>query len=144
MFVELGNPTPHQCATVDGAHTHVPLPANPGPTLTRVEIPEEYELADDLDIRDVALHLARSPDVTNMPGIRALLPIIHPTSGLWAHWSAGAKPTWVASDNPKMQEYLAAWFDCPAGHPEDLEDSHFTYHGPPGVGPGSVTERTGA
>lgn len=143
MQVELGNSAPHGCVVdANGAHTHEPLPANPGPTFTRVDIPDEYELDDGLDIRDVALHLARNPDVTNMAGIQALLPIISPT-GLWAHWSS-QKPSWVWSDNPTMEAYLAAWFDCPAGHPADLEDTHHTYNGPPGVGPGSVTERAGA
>jgi hypothetical protein len=141
--VELGNIAPHSCVTVDGVHSHASLPANPGPTFTRVSIPDEYELSDTLDIRDVALHLARNPDVTSMAGIQALLPIIHPGSGLWAHWSA-VKPSWVWSDDPKLEAYLAEWFDCPAGHPADLEDTHFTYHGPPGVGPGSVTERAEA
>lgn len=44
-------------------------------------------------------------------------------------------PAWVWSDSPGMQALLAEHYGCAAGKPADLEETHYTENGPPGVGP---------
>lgn len=127
MRVELGNTSP----------AHSPSgqrEALPGPAVTYVNIPDEYSVGDSSDIGLVQQHLAQRPDgVTNLPNHEALLAIVHP-GGVWASHGSGI-PSWVWSDNEEFAIQLGAYFGCPVGHPEDLEATHFTTAGPPGVGP---------
>lgn len=44
-------------------------------------------------------------------------------------------PAWVASDNDDLAQMLAEFYGCPVGIPDDVEDTHHTFSGPPGVGP---------
>lgn len=41
--------------------------------------------------------------------------------------------TWVDSDSPGLVALLAEHYDCEAGAPGDLEETHYTFNGPPGV-----------
>lgn len=54
--------------------------------------------------------------------------------GVWAQHSA-APPTWVDSDNKQLAELIVAQYGCECGAPADLEKTHHTDAGPPGVGP---------
>lgn len=45
-------------------------------------------------------------------------------------------PAWVACDDePAIAAILAAHYGCAAGRPADVEETHWTEAGPPGVGP---------
>lgn len=44
-------------------------------------------------------------------------------------------PTWVRCDHPALEQMLSDYYGCPIGAPENLEDTHWTRHGMPGVGP---------
>lgn len=50
------------------------------------------------------------------------------------HTESGA-PAWVESDSPALQALLAEHFGCASGAPADVEITHHTEHGPPGIGP---------
>jgi hypothetical protein len=130
MQVELGNAAPRSAdgsAVDDGEHR-----------VTYVNIPDEaYEL--DLgaapSVEQLALHLLQADGgVTKLPGLEPLLAIVHP-DGAWARHSTG-KPTWVYSGtHPELAEFLGEFFGCPVGRPDNVEDTHWTRSGMPGVGP---------
>ena len=135
MLVKLGNPSP----------VHGPLGAReplPGPAVTTVVIPDTeddagnrlYQVMAGADLDAVKRSLGERPDVTNLPGHEALLVIVHP-GGVWANHSAGGKPSWVWSDDEEFARQLGEFFDIPVGEPTDVEATHFTDAGPPGVGP---------
>lgn len=54
-------------------------------------------------------------------------------NGLYGYHS-DHPPKWVASDSPGLQALLAEHWGCAAGKPDDVEDTHTTLNGPPGVG----------
>ncbi len=54
--------------------------------------------------------------------------------GLWSYHS-DSPATWVESDSPGLSALLAEHFGCPEGAPGDLEDTHWTRAGRPGVRP---------
>ena len=50
-------------------------------------------------------------------------------------------PTWVDSDNADLAQMLAeAYGDIPVGTPPDVEQTHHTVNGPPGVSGPTVPE----
>lgn len=53
----------------------------------------------------------------------------------WVNHSS-ADPSWVWSDHAGLEQMLADYFGCPIGAPADVEDTHWTRNGMPGVGPG--------
>jgi hypothetical protein len=56
--------------------------------------------------------------------------------GIWDHHGGlENKPTWVYSDSDGLAALLAEHFGCKVGQPGDVEKTHFTEAGPPGVGP---------
>jgi hypothetical protein len=57
--------------------------------------------------------------------------------GAWAaHAQDGAKPTWVHVEGSQgLQDLLAEHFGCASGRPSDIEATHHTISGPPGIGP---------
>jgi hypothetical protein len=73
--------------------------------------------------------------ITNAgPGVQALLTICHP-DGAWGKHTLGPKPTWAfCPDNPDFGKKVAEWYDIPYGKPADVELTHWTQFGPPGVG----------
>lgn len=56
--------------------------------------------------------------------------------GIWASHSS-EPPAWVSCpQDPNLEGSIARLFGCPVGIPDDVEATHYTYSGPPGVGPG--------
>lgn len=149
MKVELGN----------AKAVRVPEDRN-GPTVTYVEVPDDwtYEVAQDgarmtigpdgdpvevtsaADLADRALsHITNAmlfrDGIFHLPGQEALLGVM----AAQQQEGVGA-PLWVWSDNEDFAKLLGAFYNCPVGRPDDVEDSHFTNAGPPGVGPLSDAE----
>jgi hypothetical protein len=121
MRVELGNPAPVNVA--DAA-------ALPGPAVTYLEVPDSYT-CEPADVNDLARHLAANPGlVSHLPGQEAFVAVVR----TWGAHSGGS-PSWVWSDNPDFAQLLGEFYDCPVGRPDDLEDTHHTNAGPPGVAP---------
>lgn len=61
------------------------------------------------------------------------------SKGIWAaHAQADgdgyAKPTWVDGDNSSLVNLVAENYGAAVGAPDDLEVTHHTHSGPPGVG----------
>lgn len=148
MFVRLGNARPLKpAAPGSNERQEVDLGA---PIVTYMTIPDElYGIADDADTMKLMRHLVANPDITNLGDdnekYAAPLLVVH-GSGLWNMHGRGA-PTWVDAeslDNPSqaeaMKRFLSEWYECPAGAPADLEDTHFTMHGSPGVPPGAILD----
>lgn len=55
-------------------------------------------------------------------------------NGLWSYHS-DSPASWVESDSPGLAQLLAEHFACPIGAPDDVEDTHWTPAGRPGIGP---------
>ena len=127
MLVEFGNAAP-----IDSRGARIDLGS---PTVTYVHIPDTYTFESGIDVRDFLVHLADHPSVTHLPGHEDALAIADLSGGLWATHSA-IDPTWVWSDNPVFESFLAEFYKLATpGKPSDVEDTHFTRFGPPGVGP---------
>jgi hypothetical protein len=121
MHVELGNAAPRDVNHSD-------------PAVTYIEMPDENTFDPAVNLDEFRSHLSDSvfnDGITHRPDDEALLEIVAP-GGLWSKLST-AKPTWVESDNADMARLLGAWFDCPVGKPADVEETHHTYSGGPGV-----------
>lgn len=142
MKVELGNPAPYVAADsgIEGpAVTYVQIPTYDGPNGEPL-----YDVTPGLDAKDLALHLAQRPDgITNLSGHEALMSIVHTSGGLWQNHGEGA-PSWVhvtadEYDDPakaaELERQIADYYNIPRGRPDDVEMTHNTYAGPPGVGP---------
>lgn len=54
-------------------------------------------------------------------------------NGIAEKWLGDEAPTWVAAETPGLQMLLAEHFGCAEGKPADVEDTHWTENGPPGV-----------
>jgi hypothetical protein len=141
--VEFGNPAPHRCV-VDGSqpttvHDHEEL-GRDGSSVTYLRIPAEYTFGPGLTASDLALHLVRNPDVTQLPDHEAALVATHPRGGMWNHHGADT-PSWVSSTNPDLAALLSDFYGCDYYDLDDgefhrhKEDTHHTMFGPPGVGP---------
>ena len=95
---------------------------------------------------ELTAHLADSllnrDGITNLPGHEPVLVVAHPQGAWRAHAKPGTSPTWVSCDDPEVERILADYYNCPAGVPSDVEDTHYTVAGAPGVGP--ETDQTGA
>lgn len=121
MQVELGNPAP---TTTENR-----------PAVTYVTVPGTYtyEVADsaaDLAVEVLRDILVGDPRVTHMPDQEAVIAVFNSWNG-----ESTGKPSWVWSDNDDFAVLLGHLFGCPVGRPVDVEASHFTYAGPPGVSP---------
>jgi len=44
-------------------------------------------------------------------------------NGIWKSHSLAESPSWVWSDNAKLQEQLSAIYGCPVGEPTTLEEN---------------------
>lgn len=76
--------------------------------------------------------------ITSMPGNESLLALTHP-GGIWATHSQ-ANPSWVWSDDSVFADLLGSFYNCPVGIPVNLESTHYTLAGPPGVYPGDALD----
>lgn len=144
MRVELGN-----IAAIDKDGNAVDLGG--APAVTTVNIPDSYTFDPNLDVAAFKAHLMDAlyynDGVTNFGNDEALLAVVHPGGGLWTKHS-NAKPTWVACDeNPVLAEQIGAVLGIPVGKPADVEDTHWTLSGPPGInmsdGPRALLVNTG-
>jgi hypothetical protein len=132
MLVEMGNVAPASDAA--------------GPAVCRMTIYGTYVVADkgarmtighgnevvvesaaDLAAH-AAAHLGRAVGVTHLPEQEALLNV----RALWMDESQ-APPSWVWSDDENFAVLLGEFFGCPVGRPDDVEMTHHTVNGPPGV-----------
>lgn len=78
--------------------------------------------------------------VTHLPGHEALVALTHPLYGVVAqHFDpTGQQPSWVHSDNPELARQIAEFHGgIPIGKPANVEETHHTQAGPPGVVPGA-------
>lgn len=142
MLVELGNPSPVVCAGAGPGHAHDSLGLD-APAVTYVNIPDGlhpdgsplYGFDPGVDINALARHLLSRPDgVSHLPGHEALLIFAHQAGMPGHHFTA--PPTWARCSDPGFGELLGRWFDCPAVGPDfDVEDTHYTLAGAPGVRP---------
>lgn len=139
MIIRLGNPQPHQF--VDGAQV-----ALDGPAVTTKQVPDDLDENGDYqypyvvgsDPNVIARHLVQNPgQVTHMPGNAAILTVVQE----WPQHGAQA-PSWVeveaqgrdADEAEDFERFLAEWWNCERGVPEDSESTHFTQpRGPGGV-----------
>lgn len=78
-----------------------------------------------------ALIYVLTHDIVQMPDHTAFLSIVRD----WPSHSPNS-PSWVDSDDePDLALMLSEAYGCPVGIPEDVEQTHHTISGPPGVGP---------
>lgn len=91
------------------------------------------------DAAEVKEHLFDNPGlVTHLPGNTALIQII----SSWTDHSQ-SKPSWVSvtpedrdpAEAEDLERFLSDFWKIPRGAPADLEDTHYTVNGPPGIGP---------
>lgn len=133
MRVLLGNPTP-----LNGA---------PGPTVTAVGITDAKNedgsyvvgFVPGTNAAEVKDHLFDNPGmVTHLPGNTAILSVAR----TWPDHGDG-RPTFVDVDPGErdpaeaedFERFLSEFYRCDRGIPADLETTHYTESGPPGVGP---------
>jgi len=105
MKVQLGNPKPIN---------------EDGDGVTYIEFPDEVGVAESVDVNEVLGQVFRGQ--FNLPGSEALLMVIAP-NGIWKSHSLADSPSWVWSDNAKLQEQLSAIYGCPVGEPTTPEDN---------------------
>jgi hypothetical protein len=140
MLIQMGNIAPHDAGE--------PVPA---PAVTTSKVLDD--LNDDgtfragyiigtqaLDVKDHLLENAGA--VTHLPGNEAVLNILsswtaHSTKyPEWVSVEAEARPEEVAAD---LERFLADYWHCNRGKPDDLEARYWTGYGdaiyPPGSGP---------
>jgi hypothetical protein len=129
MLIEMGNPAP---TTTENS-----------PAVTYFSVPDTYGyVAHDSAVElanAIARHLVALPDprVTRLGDVsggtgdhEAFLAVLNG----WRAESSGM-PSWVWSDDEDFAVLLGAFFGCPVGRPDDLEATHFTTAGAPGVFP---------
>lgn len=126
MQVELGNATPH-AHIVSHGDPCVYSWNDQGGGYT-------HESEDRLNGKDALIHVLTS-DVTRLPDHECFLSIVRD----WPSHSP-LPPTWVWSDDEDLALMLSEAYGCPVGRPDDVEDTHHTISGPPGVGPSTEAE----
>lgn len=129
MQVEFGNPAPTAMEY--------------GPVVTYSSVPDDgydyqpHESAEEL-ANALARHIATAPGgVTRVADISGGTGNHEAFLSVVAGWrsESNANPTWVWSDNGDFAVLLGKFFGCPVGRPDDVEDTHYTYAGPPGTAP---------
>lgn len=140
MRIELGNPSPK---LADGTTT-------PGPAVTVLHTNPAASFDPNVDIGDYLLHLLQRQQatgdeytVTNRPNDEILVALLH-EEGMMAR-SFGGSPTFLhvtpeadgetQESADAMAAVLSRIWNCPVGKPDDVEDTHFTEAGAPGVHP---------
>lgn len=122
MIVEMGNATPTS-PTIDHSEPCVTSWNDNGSGCTHVEEGRPNG-------REALLEVLTSP-VTHLPDHEAFVSVVT----AWQNEGNG-KPTWVYSEDcPDLALMVSEAYGCPVGRPDDIEDTHYTHAGPPGVGP---------
>lgn len=88
--VRLGNPAPHEGVTDPKTDKTTLRPLDSGPSITTVDAPG-----------------------------KSAIQVVHDiiaAGGVWENHGA-EPPSWVASDDPLVEQLLAEHFDCPRGEP---------------------------
>lgn len=171
IVVELGNADPN-LRSASNPEGDPPLGA---PTVTYVHIPVDPDnypeghhayqqvLGTNITGAEIRSHMEQAvlygKGVTHLPGHEAVVVVANPASGAWRqHTRDGStKPTWVhayatmpdqAEQAAEVERLLSEIYECPAGRPADLEDTHHTsYFGvtlTPGEGPHNSDIAAGA
>ena len=136
MLVEFGN---NAAAYFDKESGEMVSHGLEAPSVTYINVPDYVQDFDpNIDLEAFKKHLydaiVTNKGITNFgPGAGALLTVVHP-DGTWMKNSTDAKPTWVWSDNKDFQRVLAAFYGINEGRPADVELTHITKWGDPGVG----------
>ncbi len=79
--------------------------------------------------KDALLHVLTN-GVTHLPDNEAFVSIVRDFPN-----HSDQPPSWVASEDcPDLALMLSEAYDIPVGKPEDVEATHHTLAGPPGVG----------
>jgi hypothetical protein len=126
MQIQIGNPLPAPATgiTSDG-----------NPVVTYVHAPDDvYPHSGPVDGAAVQAAIDASRDGITSGQPEVLLAILHRDGVVANHLDAHA--SWVWSDNAEVQSALAQALGCPEGIPADVEQTHHTVFGPPGVAPG--------
>ena len=142
MLVELGNAHPKNVSHSDPAVCYV----NVAHTNT-----DDYSIdhgALKSHLVDVVLNSGDAYPVHNFPGSETLTELFHPGIGIWFDQSNDLLPSWVyCEENPSLAAHIAAYTGCPVGRPADVEQTHHTNAGGPGVtmspGPTALVVNTG-
>jgi hypothetical protein len=138
MLLELGNVA---AKNADGS-----LADLGAPSVTQVHIPDSYTFDPNVNVEEFKAHLGDAlltkQGITHRPDDEALLALLHP-SGLWNLHSASS-PSWIGGETEAAQAFAAKIAEyhggVQLGKPDEVEDTHFTVHGPPGVVPGAVLD----
>lgn len=138
MHVELGNSNPSRPGAIGPAVCYIEV--SPGLTYEVADAGVEMEIgverlaaietAADLSVELMRQILTGDPSITHIPAQEAALSVI----AAWQQEGRGS-PTWVWCDNDDFAVLLGHFFGCPIGRPDDVEASHFTRAGAPGVFP---------
>lgn len=122
MKVQMGNATPHSAIVDHDQPCEYQWDSRGGDSTHVVEGRPNG--------KDALLHVLTN-DIVQMPDHTAFLSIVRD----WPNHSP-KNPTYSASDDePDLALMLSEAYGCPVGRPEDVEDTHHTVSGPPGVGP---------
>jgi hypothetical protein len=128
MLVELGNAHPKNASHTDASVTYVNV------AHTNVD---DYSI----DVSSLKNHLFEKAigagdtyAVHNFAGSETLTELFNPVGGLWAEHSFDSSPSWVACDeDPDLANFISAYTGCPVGRPTDVQETHYTNAGAPGV-----------
>lgn len=127
MRVQLGNATPH-AHLVDHEDPCVYTWDDNGCGLTHVAEGRPNG-------KDALIHVLTN-DITHLPDNAAFVSIVR---DFQSH--SPTSPTFANSEDcPDLALMLSEAYGCPVGLPDDVEDTHHTTSGPPGVGPAPVLE----
>ena len=131
MLIEIGNTSPKNVA--DPSVPHV----------TYVNMPDGAQtLEPGMDVATFKAHqveaLTTRQGITHLPGVEALFNVLDLTGGLWKEHSDGPG-SWVWSDDDEMQRFLREYWSA-GERPANVEDTHQTLAGPPGVVPGAAVD----
>ena len=126
---------------VDLGNDHPTRTEGRAPVVTTFTIPDSYTYAVADSAADLAAAvkaeqadaLVNRDGITRLPDQDAILII---QAGWRSEAQGGTIPTWVESDNADFAVLVSHFFGgIPIGRPDDVEATHYTLAGEPGVGP---------
>lgn len=148
MWIRMGNERPAHIVTPDEDFPSMKKPqlVERARQLGLDQSGDEGDLQDRLmTYQDLYGRENDAPCVMDFPSIppdmsfaEVLDTIVRP-NGAWDNQSSRDEngkvipPLWVASDDEQAEAFLARHYGCERGIPDDLEETHYTAAGPPGV-----------